>query len=113
MMQDMKKDTILHTGKGTYIHRLMNVCSSAYERMFIGTWTYVLEQASPSSRVSPSRPASTPVVSTSSSLPTVVTLRNYLSDSMEQNWSRKRGEKIDSTQIINRVDSFDKSSRVN
>ena len=35
----MKKETILHTGKGTYIHRLMNVCSSSYERMFIGTWT--------------------------------------------------------------------------
>jgi len=45
MTQDMKKDTILHTGKGTYIHRLMDVCSSAYERMFIGAWTYILEQA--------------------------------------------------------------------
>ena len=45
MKQDMKKDTILHTGKGTYVRRLMNICSSAYEHMFIGTWTYVLEQA--------------------------------------------------------------------
>lgn len=39
MTQDMKKDTILYTGKGTYIHRLMDVCSSAYERMFIGSYT--------------------------------------------------------------------------
>ena len=45
MTQDTKKDTILHTGKGTYVRRLMNICSSAYEHMFIGTWTYVLEQA--------------------------------------------------------------------
>ena len=41
----MKKDTILHTGMGTYVRRLINICSSAYEHMFIGTWTYVLEQA--------------------------------------------------------------------
>ena len=45
MTRDMKKDTILHTAKGTYVRRLMNICSSAYEHMFIGTWTYVLEQA--------------------------------------------------------------------
>ena len=45
MTQDMKKDTILHTGKETYVRRLINICSSAYEHMFIGSWTYVLEQA--------------------------------------------------------------------
>ncbi len=27
---------------GTYVHRLMNLCSSAYEHMFIGSRTYVL-----------------------------------------------------------------------
>ena len=45
MTQDMKKDTILHTEKGTYVHRLINICSSAHEHMFIGSRTYVHKQA--------------------------------------------------------------------
>ncbi len=45
MTQDMKKDTILHTEKGTYVHRLINICSSAHEHMFIGSRTYVHNQS--------------------------------------------------------------------
>ena len=89
MTQDMKKETILHTAKGTYVRRLINICSSAHEHMFIGSRTYVHKQAK--QIVRPGRTMS-PLGAHSSSLRGALTQGRYLcADEITAHSSRHYG----------------------